>query len=295
MKCARIHKFGPPDVIVIDDIPTAVPAAGQVIVEVAAAGVGPWDALVRTGAYRVSAPLPTVLGGEVSGTVNGEAVYGATNKELYGGYAQMAIASTATLARKPRTLSHTEAASAPIVAVTALQMLEYAKASAGQTVLVHGGGGNVGLYAVQLARLAGLEVFVTASDADIPYVKSLGAAHVIDYRATRFEDAVPPLDFVFDTVGGDTVERSYRVLKPGGMLVSVVTPFPKTGQHPGIREAFFIVDMTTGRLETLADLFNNGSLTTRVGSILPLDDARTAHEMLAGRPHAPGKIVLTVR
>src|SRR5579872_6307859 len=105
MRCARIHEFGPPEVIVIDDIPAPVPAATQVIVEVAAAGVGPWDALVRNGDYRVSAPLPTILGGEVSGMVNGEAVYGATNKELYGAYAQLAIASTATLARKPRALS----------------------------------------------------------------------------------------------------------------------------------------------------------------------------------------------
>ena len=292
--------------IVIDDIPTPAPGIHELIVEVAAAGVGPWDALVRTGAAQVSVPLPIVLGAEVSGVVRaigrsvagfaiGDTVYGATNTEFYGGYAQFALATSATLAPKPRNLSHTEAASTPVVAVTAWQMVfEYAKPVTGQTVLIHGAGGNVGAYAVQLARRAGLEVFATASGADIPYVKGLGATHVIDYRTRRFEDAVPPLDIVLDTVGGNTRERSYGVLKPGGVLVSVVTPFPKTGQHPGVREAFFIAEITTAKLEALTNLFDRGELHTHVGSVLPLEQARDAHEMLAGKPHAPGKLVLAV-
>ena len=117
---------------------------------------------------------------------------------------------------------------------------------------------------------------------------------VIDYQRARFEDVVSPLDIVVDTVGGDTREHSYAVLKPGGILVSVVTPFPETGHHPGVREAFFIVDVTTARLNTIAALFAAGKLATHVGAVLPLRQAQTAHEMLAGAPHKRGKIVLTL-
>ncbi len=195
------------------------------------------------------------------------------------------------VAAMPRSLSFVEAASLPVVAVTAYQMLfDYAQMEAGQAVLIHGAAGNVGAYAVQLAKQAKLQVFATAGPADVDYVRGLGAETVVNFKATKFEDAVPRVDAVLDTVGGETQHRSFRVLKPGGILVSVVSPPP---QPAGCRVAFFMVDVTATRLGTLARMLDSRKLTAKVGSVLPLEEARRAHEMLAGAPHKRGKIVLT--
>ena len=306
MKAARIHRFGPPEVIAIDDLPAPTPLPHEVLVRVRAAGVGPWDALIREGKSVVNAPLPLILGSDLSGVVEaagsasspfqpGDEIYGVTNAQFIGAYAELALASVDRIARKPETLSFLDAASAPVVAVTALQMLfDYAKAQAGQSVLIHGAGGNVGAYAVQLAHQAKLQVFATAAAGDAQYVTKLGAATVIDYRKTRFEQAVPPVDIVLDLVGGDTRERSYQIVKPGGVLVSVVSPaVPDASKH--VRSLFFLVDVTTERLNRISEKFNSGQLVTHVGTVLPLEQARTAHEMLAGAPHQPGKIVLQTR
>lgn len=307
MKAARIHQFGPPDVIVIDDVSQPKPGPGEVLVRVAAAGVGPWDALIREHKSVVKATLPLILGSDLAGVVEevglgisafhvGQEVYGVTNPDFFGAYTQCAIASAKMIARKPLRLSHVEAASAPVVAVTAWQMLfEYAKAKSPQRVLVHGAAGNVGGYAVQLARQAGLEVFATAAPEDVAEVGSLGATTVIDYKTTRFENAVPPVDIVIDTVGGDTRARSFGIIKPGGILVtSVSDPLPEDQQANGVRAVFFLVEVTTARLDRITDLFDQGKLIARVGTVLPLEQARLAHEMLAGAPHKRGKIVLEV-
>ena len=308
MKAARIHAFGSPDVIRIDDVPPPTPNAGEIVVRVAAAGVGPWDALLRERKSVVSSPLPLILGSDLSGVVEatgpgitkfkaGDEVYGMTNSQFLGAYAQYALASQMMIAQKPRSLSFVEAASAPVVAVTAWQMLfDYAEAKAGQTVLIHGAGGNVGAYAVQMARNAGLEVFATASAKDLDYVRELGAGTAIDYRETPFEDVVRAVDIVLDTVGGDTCVRSIGVLKPGGMLVSVVSsPMPEDmAAQAGVRAVYFIVDVTTDRLHTIAELFDRKKLVPQVGTVLPLADAQVAHQMLAGAPHGRGKIVLNV-
>ena len=200
------------------------------------------------------------------------------------------------IAKKPTTLNFVESASAPVVAVTAWQMLfDYAQLKAGQSVLIHGAAGNVGAYAVQMAAQAGVEVHATASADDLPFVRSLGAGTVIDYRVTRFEDVVPLVDAVLDMVGGETKQRSFAVIKPGGILVSVVSQPTRSDARPsGIRSVFFLVQVTTERLNTLTSLFDSGQLRTRVGTVLPLEQARTAHEMLAGAPHPGGKIVLTM-
>ena len=170
------------------------------LVRVKNAGVGPWDALIRENKSVVELSLPLVLGSDVSGVVEaagsaaspfqrGDEVYGVTNYDFIGGYAEYALASTRSLARKPESLNFPEAASAPVVAVTAWQMLfDYAKASAGMGVLIHGAGGNVGAYAVQLASQAGLRVFATASAQEANYVRECGAQTVIDYQRERFED-----------------------------------------------------------------------------------------------------------
>jgi NADPH:quinone reductase-like Zn-dependent oxidoreductase len=306
MKAARIERFGPPSVITIDDLPRPEPGVEELLVRVKAAGVGHWDALVREG--KVQQNLPLILGSElpgiveavgagVSGFKTGDEVYGATNERFTGAYAEFALASATRMAQKPKSLNLIEAASAPIVSVTAWQMLfDYADAIAGQKVLIHGAAGNVGAYAVQLARNAGLEVFATASSSDLDYVHALGAITAIDYHRSRFEEVVQAVDIVLDTVGGDTRMRSLGVLKPGGILVSVVSsPIPsEAAAKAGVRVVYFIVDVTTARLNKITELFDSGKLLTDVGTVLPLEQARVAHEMLEGAPHKRGKIVMSV-
>ncbi|HZS27403.1 MAG TPA: NADP-dependent oxidoreductase [Candidatus Angelobacter sp.] len=305
MKAARILQFGPPSVIVNEDLERPKAGAGQLLVHVKAAGVGPWDALIREGKSAVSPAPPLILGSDLSGTVAevgpgvsgfkvGDDVYGSTNEGFVGAYAEYAVASAEMMAPKPRKLNYLEAASAPVVAVTAWQMLfDYAHAQAGQTVLIHGGAGNVGAYAVQLAREAKLNVIATASANDIDYVRGLGANTVLDYHGARFEDSAHGIDIVIDTVGGTTQERSYRVLKPGGILVSVVSPVSEeTAKRYGVKAVFFYVEVTTARLKHITELFDSGKLVPSVGTVLPLSQARTAHDMLAGAPHDRGKIVL---
>ncbi len=307
MKAARIHRFGPPDVIVVDDLPRPNPAEGQILVRVKSAGVGPWDMLIREGKSVVNSPLPLTLGSDLSGVVEalgfgvkqfkpGDEIYGVTNAEFIGASADFALASSSMVARKPQGLSFSEAASVPVVAVTAWQMLfEYANAKPEQAVLIHGGGGSVGAYAVQLASQAGLHVFATASADDAQYVRSLGATTVIDYQRERFEEVTPMVDAVLDMVGGNTRIRSLKKIKPGGILVSVVSePMPGATALTNIRAVFFLVEVTTERLDLLTNLFNQGKLVSRVGTVLPLEQVRTAHEMLGGAPHKRGKIVLNI-
>jgi len=307
MKSARVTQFGSPDVIQITNVDIPEPGEGQIRVRVTAAGVGPWDALVRAGKSGVPQTLPLTLGSDIAGVVDaiganvagfraGDEVYGVTNEQFTGGYAEYALASAGMIARKPPVLNFIEAASAPVVAVTAWQMLfEYARARAGQKVLIHGGAGNVGAYAVQMAKNASLDVIATASTRDVEYVRSLGASKVVDYQRQRLDEVLSPVDIVLDTVGGETRERSFRVLKPDGILVSVVSaPFPKESPINGAKAVFFFVEVTTPRLNILSDLFTNRKISPQVGTVLPLGDARRAHEMLAGAPHPRGKIVLNI-
>lgn len=308
MKAAQIVEYGPPSVIQVADIPRPQPQSGQLLVRVKAAGVGPWDALIREGRSGIPQALPLTLGSDIAGTVDamgadvsgfaiGNEVYGLTNNQFTGGYAEYAIASAPSMAIKPRSLNFIEAASAPVVAVTAWQMLfDYAHAIAGQKVLIQGAAGNVGAYAVQLARNAGLEVFATASSKDLDYVRALGAATVIDHHRSRFEAVVHAVDIVLDTVGGDTRMRSLGVLKPGGILVSAVSSpiSSEAAAKAGVRVVNFIVEVTTARLNKITELFDSGRLVTDVGTVLPLEKARTAHEMLGRAPHKRGKIVLSV-
>jgi len=306
MKAAQVLQFGPPNVITNVDLPRPEPTAGQLLVRVKAAGVGNWDALVREGRLPHE-HLPLILGYELAGIVEaigtevsgfkpGDEVYGATNEQLTGAYAEYALPSARMMAQKPKTLNFIEAASAPIATVTAWQMLfDYAQVAAGQTALIHGAAGNVGAYLVQLAQLSGLHVVATAASADLDYVRGLGAKRVIDYKKERFEESFNEVDVVLDTVAGDTQQRSLLVLKPGGILVSVVSPVPEALQKRyRVRGAYFYVDVTTARLNKISELFDRGKLTTNVGTVLPLEQARTAHEMLGGKPHRRGKIVLSI-
>lgn len=294
-----VHKYGGPEVLTLEETPMPVPSKNEVLVRVSAAGVGPWDALLRTGNSGIPQTLPLIPGSDIAGVVEatGEEVYGLTNPSFAGGYAQYAAASLDSIARKPKSLNFIEAASVPVVAVTAWQMLfDNANLSAGQTVLVHGAAGNVGAYAVQLAHWAGARVIAVAGASDAVYLRSLGADEIIDFRTHRFEEHVSGVDAVIDTVGGDTQTRSFAVIKRGGILVSSVSqPSEELGTQHGVRTAFFIVKVSRPELERIAQLIDDGVLKTGVGTVLSLADARKAHEMLAGTvPHPRGKIVLDV-
>ena len=304
MRAVRIHRFGGPEVIVIDDIDRPVPGAGEVLVRVAASGVGPWDALIREGQSKVSPQPPLTLGSDLSGVIEavgqdvadftpGDEVYGVTNPQFCGANAEYAIASAKMIARKPKRLTHIEAASVPVVAVTAWQMLfEYARVAEGQRILILGAAGNVGSYAVQLAAKRGLNITAIVRPSDIEYVRTLGADVVLESQTADF-DAIDPVDAVIDLVGGDALERSFRAVKRGGIVVSVVSTGPMP-QHSDVRSVFFYVEVTTARLNAISPRLDDGSLLPQVGTILALDQARTAHEMLAGAPHKRGKIVLQV-
>jgi NADPH:quinone reductase-like Zn-dependent oxidoreductase len=307
MKAIRILEFGSVEVMQSAEVEQPTPGDGQILVKIKAAGVGPWDALIRQGESGVSQKLPLTLGSDLAGTVEaigkdvtgfsvGEQVYGMTNESFTGAYAEFALASARMLARKPSNLSFNDAAGVPVVAVTAWQMLfEYARITAGQSVLIQGAAGNVGAYAVQMAMHVGAKVTATASTLDLEYVKSLGAQTVVDYQKAGFENNISAVDVVIDTVGGETRERSLHLLKPGGVLVTVVTPPPaQTGTVNGARVEFFYVDVTTSRLNTITQLFESGKLKAHTGTVLPLEEARRAHQMLAGSAHERGKIVLRV-
>lgn len=307
MMAWRVHEFGSPAVMSWESVPRPAPGPDEVLVKVHAAGVGPWDGWIRAGRSALPQPLPLTLGSDLSGVIRsvgpnvlnlrpGNQVFGVTNPRFIGAYAQYAVASAGMIARKPASLSHVEAASVPVVAVTALQALvDQAQLSAGQTVLIHGGAGNVGAYAVQLARLAGIRVIATASADDLAYVRELGAERVIDFRAERFEDVVKDVDAVLDLVGGETQQRSFQVLRPGGKLISAVSvPDQGLARSHGVEASFFLVGVTSDRLEAIADLIDRGELTTRVGAVLPIADAHESHLMLEGIcPPPKGKIVLT--
>ncbi len=284
-------------------MPRPVPAEGELLIRVAASGVGPWDALIREGKSKVSPPPPLTLGSDLSGVVEetgpsvggfkkGDEVYGVTNPQFCGANAQYAVAHADMVAPRPSRLSYVEAASAPVIAVTAWQMLfEYGNAKPNQTVMILGAAGNVGAYAVQLAVNAGMQVIGVVRSKDIEYVKALGSQTIVNDQSGKFGNAARAVDLVLDTVGGEARERAYSALKSSGVLVSVVSTDP-VPERPDVRSVFFYAEVTAERLNGISRLFDSGQLTPQVGTMLPLNDVRTAHEMLAGAPHKRGKIVL---
>jgi NADPH:quinone reductase-like Zn-dependent oxidoreductase len=307
MKAVRIHEFSGLEAIKYEELSRPVPGNGQALIRVKAAGVGPWDAWVREGKSVLPQPLPLILGSDLSGIVEevgpdvsdfkpNDEVFGVTNSQFTGAYAEYALAEAFMIARKPMRLSYIEAASVPVVASTAWQMVfEHGEVDSTKRVLVHGAAGNVGAYVVQLAKLVGANVIATAYTRDVEYVRALGADEVIDVQTARFEERVKNVDVVIDTVGGEIIDRSFEVLKAGGALISsVATPDQDKAARYRVRASFFLVKVSTAGLTELADLLDSGQLTTNVGEVLPLAEARVAHEMLAGRPHKRGKIVLAV-
>jgi NADPH:quinone reductase-like Zn-dependent oxidoreductase len=308
MTAARINQLGPPQIIALDRVDVPEPQELQVLVRVCAAGVGPWDALVRTGKSGLPLTPPLTLGSEISGIVEkvgantigfapGDEVFGATNPLFIMGYAEYAVVSARMIAKKPATLSHVEAAAMPVVGVMAWQMLfDHAALREGQTVIVHGGAGNVGAYAVQLARAKKLHVIATVRNGDADYVRGLGAHEVINTETYNVANFARRADAVIDTVGGPLQDQLLTFVKPGGIIVSSVSrPNVQLAQKRRVRADYFIVDVNTAQLARLAEMHDNNELVVPVGSVLPLSEARAAHEMLAGsRAHKRGKIVLQV-
>jgi NADPH:quinone reductase-like Zn-dependent oxidoreductase len=309
MMAWRVHEFGTPSVMMFEQVPRPDPQVGEILVKVQAIGVGPWDGWIRAGKSALPQPLPLTLGSDFSGEVIavgpgvsdlsvGDQVFGVTNPQFTGAYAEYALASAKMISKKPKSLTYIEAASVPVIAVTAWQALfDQAQLKSGQTVVIHGAAGNVGAYAVQLAHRAGMRMFATAAKNDFPFLRTLGANIVIDYHTQRFEDEVREADAVIDLVGGETQERSFQVLRRGGKLISAVShPDQHLAQKYGIGASFFLVNVTRHYLEKIAGLVDRGELKTRVGAVLPLSDAREAHLMLEHvRPQPKGKIVLAVR
>jgi NADPH:quinone reductase-like Zn-dependent oxidoreductase len=310
MKAARIRTFGAPEVIEIQDLEVPIAAAGEVLVQVRAAGVGPWDSWVRSG-QSVRVPLdalPVTLGSDLAGTVvsvgpdvtafvPGDEVFGVTNANFCGAYAQFAVAQASMLAKKPRTLDFAEAAAAPVVAVTAWQMLfDHAQLSPSHTVLVLGGSGSVGTCAVQLAHAFGARVIATTTSDSHDDILRRGAAQVIDARDPQFGAGLAGVDVVIDTVGGELQVRSLRLLRPGGVIVSAVsTPDATLVAKVQARGKYFIVAVDRACLDRIAAEMERGALNVPVGSVLRLQQAREAHRMLDGlQAHPRGKIVLTV-
>src|SRR2546425_1824192 len=302
MKAVRIHSFGGPDVLRFEDVPVPKPGTNEMLVRVHAAGVNPVDWKIRQGLLG-QGPLPQMMGSDFSGVVEalgsgvrdfrvGDAVFGIVAEES-GSYAEFATAPESRVARKPAALDHLQAAALPIASLTAWQALfDTAQLQAGQKLLVHAAAGGVGGFAVQFARWKGAHVIGTASAQTASFVRQLGASEIIDYRSAKFEEVARDIDVVLDTIGGDTQERSWKVLKRGGMLVSLVQPpSPEKAAAHGVRGAFLISKPRGDQLARIADLVVSGQVKVIVEKVLPLREARQAQE-LSQSGHAHGKIVL---
>jgi len=302
MKAICLRGRGGPEAFAYEEAPQPRPGEGEVLVRVHAAGVIhtelSWVPTWTTQAGEPR-PLPVIPGHEFSGEIAalgagvrdlgvGDLVYGLNDWYRNGAQADYCVALVADCAPKPASVDHVHAAAIPIAALTAWQgLVERAGLAAGQRVLIHGAAGGVGTVAVQLARWRGARVIATASTANLDFVRRLGADEVIDYRSERFEDIVGDVDVVFDTVGGETLERSWGVLKPGGRLVTVAASGERTTDER-IRAAYFIVEPSRTQLADIARLVDGGALRPVVGAVFPLAEARQAYQ------HKPthGKVVL---
>jgi len=307
MKAVRIHTYGGPEVLVYEDVSRPEAAAGEVLLRVHAAGVNPADWKTRSGPARPGAMLPMILGWDVSGAIEalapdvtefheGDAVYGMIRFPQAGAtYAEYVAAPVAHLAHKPATIDHIHAAAVPLAGLTAWQALfEKAHLTAGQTVLILGAAGGVGHLAVQLAKSQRAYVFGTASTRNIEFLHRIGVDQAIDYTTTVLETAVHNVDIVFDTVGGEARERSLRVIKQGGTLVSIVFGRRSAEQTAaGVNVQGMLVQPNAAHLGQIALLIDAGKVHITVDTVLPLADARKAHE-LSETHRTRGKIVLRV-
>jgi NADPH:quinone reductase-like Zn-dependent oxidoreductase len=308
MKAVRIHAYGGPDVLAYEDAPRPKPGADEVLIRVLATTVNPFDCALRagylSGFFQYSFPL--VLGTDVSGTIEevgpgvtsfkrGDSVYGRGGVDRDGTNAEYALVPASKVAIKPGSLDNAHAAALPHVTLTAWQALfELAGLTRGQTVLIHAAAGGVGHIAVQLAKLRGAKVIGTAS-ANSNFLRELPVDQAINYATTPFETVASQVDVVLDTIGGDTQERSWKVLKRGGILVSTVqAPSQETADSLGVRQAMVFTNPPIGKtLTEVATLVDSGKIKPHVSAVLPLAETARAHGMIEGK-HTRGKIVLQV-
>ena len=309
MKAVRIHARGGPEQLVYEDAPKPVPRRSEALVRVLAAGVTPTE-LAWQSAYTTrdgSDRLPAVPGHEFAGIVEmlapeatdvnpGAAVYALSDFWRDGADAEYVAIMASALAPKPQTLDFVQAAAVPLSALTAWQALfDHGKLASGQKILIHGATGGVGSFAVQLARWRGARVIGTASSANLGFLGTLGADEVIDYTAVRFEDVVRDVDVVLDTVGGETLERSWPVVRRNGVIVTTAGAISRTrAAEYGVRGVSFIVKPSWQQLMELGKLIDGGSVRPIVSAVFPLAQARQAFERGAAG-HNRGKLVLSVR
>lgn len=308
MKAIRIHSYGSDSVLKYEAAPRPVIEADEVLVRVVASSVNPVDWKIREGYLKSMLPhqLPLVLGWDVSGIVAevgsavsefkvGDAVYSRPDIKRNGCYAEFVAIRAGELAIKPQTISHAEAASLPLAGITAWEaVINKGKIQEGQKILIHAGSGGVGSLAIQLAKSAGATVVSTCSTKNRSLVLSLGADEVIDYTTQDFSALVRDCDMVFDTIGGPTQEGSWGVLKPDGLLVSIVAPPPaERAKSLGVRSEFVFIEPSPVILKELAQRVDKGTLRPIVGAEFSLTDCAKAHR-LSQSGRSVGKIVLHV-
>lgn len=307
MKAIVIHEYGGPKVLKYEDVPRPEPKDNELLIRVIAAGVNPVDGMIRSGMFaNENRAFPIVLGGDIAGVVEkvgskitkfkaGDPVFAYVSLDNSGGYAQYALVTEREAAPKPKSLTYVEAAAVPIVALTAWQALvDTAKLASGQTVLIHGGSGGVGTFAIQIAKARGAKVIATASTANQELLKQLGADVAIDYTKQRFEDVAKDVDVVLDSVGKDTLARSYGVMKKGGIIVSLVArPNQSELEKHGIRGAALSVDPNSEELTEIGKLIDEKKITVVVSQTFPLSEAMKAQEQVA-TGHTRGKVVLKI-
>ncbi len=306
MKAVRIHSYGDASVLAYEDAPMPSIEPTDVLIKVVAASVNPVDWKIREGYLQqmIPYPLPLTLGWDVSGVIEavgaevtefkvGDAVYSRPDIKRNGSYAKYIAVRTSEIAHKPKTISHAEAATLPLAGITAWEVLvTVGQVNAGQRVLIHAGSGGVGSLAIQLAKTRGAYVIATTSAKNSALVKSLGADEIIDYRSQRFEEVAKDIDIVFDTLGGEVQQASWSVLKPGGILVSIVSP-PSQEQAAalGVRSAFVFIEPSAAILNEYAKLVDSGLIRPIVGAEFALKDIQKAHA-LSESGRTVGKIVL---
>ena len=307
MKAVRFHEYGGREVLVVEKVPVPTPGKGEMLVKVEAAGVNPVDWKLRVGGGKqLGITLPFVPGFDVAGAVVevGEGVtrfkvrddvYAYLSLSRGGAYAEYAIVREDEAAAKPATLNYVHAAAVPLTALTAWQALfDTAGLEKGQTVLIHGASGGVGTFAVQLAKARGARVVGTASERNQLYLKELGADVSIDYEKQRFYEHVKDADVVLDTVGGETLAASFRAVKPGGFIVSIVDdPARHAPAGSKVRTASILVKPDGEELAKIGALIDEGKVKVVVSEVLPLLGAQSAHEKIE-TGHTRGKIVLRV-
>jgi NADPH:quinone reductase-like Zn-dependent oxidoreductase len=312
MKAAQYNRYGGPEVIEINNNasnPTS--GKGQVLVEVHAASLNPFDFKLRLGYMKDMIPLkfPFTIGGDFSGVVTqlgenvsefkiGDEVYGQA-LVLNGGsgaIAEFATSNVGNCAVAPKSIDFLESASLPLVGASAIQALEdHIKLKSGDKILIHGGAGGIGHIAVQLAKYLGASVATTVGSENIEFVKSLGADEVIDYKTQKFEDRLHDFDAVFDTVGGETLDRSFKALKKGGVIVSMLgVPSPDLAKQYGVTAIGQNTKITSTRLNRLTDLVDNGAIKAHIDKVFSLEKTREAFEYLQ-KGHPRGKVVVRLK